>query len=62
MITKDGRGILNDWDHAGDKNHLAPAVVSNIHPRYFWVMLIVGKQGDLAIHVVRAAAKSRQIA
>lgn len=27
MITSDGRGILNDWDHAGTKEQLAPGIV-----------------------------------
>lgn len=28
MITSEGRGILNDWDHAGTKQQLAPGIVS----------------------------------
>ena len=28
MIDFNGRGLLNDWDHAGSRQDLAPAVVS----------------------------------
>ena len=27
MITADGRGILNDWDHAGTKDELTRGIV-----------------------------------
>ena len=27
MITNDGRGILNDWDHAGRIDNLSPGIV-----------------------------------
>ena len=30
MITADGRGVLNDWDHAGSKDQLASGIVSEI--------------------------------
>ena len=37
MLTKDGRGVLNDWDQAGTKNALAAGIVSvpylSIFPR-----------------------------
>lgn len=28
MIRSDGRGILNDWDHAGKKDELTHGIVS----------------------------------
>ena len=32
MIDSDGRGVLNDWDHAGSKDEAASRVVS-LHSR-----------------------------
>ena len=62
MVTANGRGILNDWDHAGPKNRLAPGVVSTYTFGSFLTTLIVDEQGNLAIHVVRATAQSGEIA
>ena len=30
MITPEGRGVLNDWDHAGPKDELSRGIVSLI--------------------------------
>ena len=31
MLTSDGRGILNDWDHAGSTDNLAAGIVGLLH-------------------------------
>ena len=59
MLTSDGRGILNDWDHAGPHDQDVRRVVSL---SYIFSKMAIAQQsrlGHLGIHVHAPPQESR---
>lgn len=61
MITADGRGILNDWDHSGRKDCDSSGVVSVNNYPYLASHTDHTGSGNLAFYVVPLTTKPGQV-
>lgn len=51
MLDSDGRGVLNDWDHASSDREKANGIVGTVFPSHFVVLMEPVRAGHMGVHV-----------